>query len=526
MDFTFFTTDNKSGHKTRETWFSKNYPEVYLQINDYINKLGIDMIFKEKIYFFYNNLTERPKCVTCKKELKFRNRFDNPYGEFCSLSCINNNKDEMKNRQTKTFIEKYGVNFYTQHPEFIIKQKKTKKEKYGDSNYNNVNKMMSTKKKKYGDEHFNNIEKQKITNVFRYGVENYSKSGHYINKVNEDYKKSYPNLNIVEVEKSFVTIKCDKCDSIYQINKQLVYERNKRGYDVCTECNPIGQNNRSGLENELEDFIKTLSLQYETSNRKVLNKEELDFYFPSKNVAIELNGVYWHNELFVNSNYHLNKTIKSNNNGVELIHIFEDEWLYKKEIVKSIIKNRFNLNKNIIYARQCEIREINSIESKKFLEDNHIQGNVNSKIRIGLFYKNTLVSLMTFSKGRIIMGGKQDEWELNRFCNLINHTVIGSADRLFKYFLKNYESKKIISYSDIRIFNGGMYGKLGFNNVSQSKPNYWYVINGIRQHRFNYTKSKLVREGYDKNKTEKEIMFERKIYRIYDCGNIRWEYIK
>ena len=81
-----------------------------------------------------------------------------------------------------------------------------------------------------------------------------------------------------------------------------------------------------------------------------------------------------------------------------------------------------------------------------------------------------------------------------------------------------------MSYSDIRLFNGGMYENLGFKKVSQSKPNYWYVINGIRYHRFNFRKSVLVKEGFDRNKTEKEIMFERKIYRIYDCGHIRWEY--
>jgi hypothetical protein len=68
-----------------------------------------------------------------------------------------------------------------------------------------------------------------------------------------------------------------------------------------------------------------------------------------------------------------------------------------------------------------------------------------------------------------------------------------------------------------------MYKNLGFDKISQSKPNYWYVINDIRHHRFNFRKGILVKQGFDENKTEKEIMLERKIYRIYDCGNIRWE---
>jgi hypothetical protein len=131
---------------------------------------------------------------------------------------------------------------------------------------------------------------------------------------------------------------------------------------------------------------------------------------------------------------------------------------------------------------------------------------------------------MTFSKGRIIMGGKETEWELNRFCNLINHNIVGAASKLMNFFVKKYKPNKVVSYSDIRIFDGGMYEKLNFQYISQSKPNYWYVINGLRRHRFGFRKSILVKEGYDKDLTEKQIMLNRKIYRIYDCGNIRWEF--
>lgn len=523
MEFSFFTTDNKSGYKTKEKWFSSKYPDEYISILNYINDLKIEMSFKEKIFFYYNGLKDRPRCLSCGKELIFRERLDKGYGEFCTLQCFNSDKNQMIERQKKTFNEKYGIDFYTEHPDFLEKQRKTKKEKYGDEKYNNVEKMKITKFMKYGDESFNNIEKGKITMITKYGVDNYSKSNTYKNKLNEEYKKTYPKLNFKDVNKNFLKIKCDTCGETYQITKQLVYERSKRNYVVCVNCNPIGQSNRSGNEIELENFIKTLNIPFETSNRKILNGSEIDLYFPNENIGIELNGVYWHNELFVETNYHLNKTIKSNDKDIELIHIFEDEWLYKTNIVKSIIKNRFNLNEKTIYARKCIIREINNDESKKFLNDNHIQGNVNSKVRVGLFFGNEMVSLMTFSKGRIIMGGKSDEWELNRFCNLIDLNVVGGASRLLKYFKEKYKPLKLISYSDIRLFNGNLYEKLGFIRKSQSKPNYWYVINGIRYHRFNFNKSKLIKEGFEKTKTEKEIMFDRKIYRIYDCGNIRWE---
>jgi hypothetical protein len=132
---------------------------------------------------------------------------------------------------------------------------------------------------------------------------------------------------------------------------------------------------------------------------------------------------------------------------------------------------------------------------------------------------------MTFSKGRVIMGGDNNEWELTRFTNKINYSVVGGASKLFNFFIKNFKPLKVVSYSDIRLFGGNLYNKLGFKKISQSKPNYWYVINDKRYYRFNYRKGILIKQGYDKNKTEKEIMFDRGIYRIYDCGNIRWEYI-
>ena len=524
MDFSFFTIDNKSGYKTQEKWFSKNHPLIYSEIINYSKKLTIELNFKEKIWFYYNNLTDRPKCITCDREIKFRNRFDKPYGEFCSLKCINENKNEMISRQKKTFNRKYNVDFYPQHKEFIIKQKKTKLEKYNNENYNNLEQSKKTRLKKYGNENYNNWEQYKVTCNRKYGVDNYSKSNNYHNKILNSFKLLYPTIKFSVIGKLMVTVKCYECGKESELTKQLLYERSKRNYVICTHCNPIGQSNRSGNESEISKFLKSLDVKHSCSNKKILGKQELDIFIQEYNLAIEFNGVYWHNELFLPLDYHLKKTIKCQEKDIELIHIFEDEWVNKKEIIKSIIKNRLKKTDNLIYARKCVIKEIDSNTCKIFLNENHIQGNVNSKVRIGLYYNNELISLMTFSKGRIIMGGKSDEWELTRFSNRINTNVIGGAGKLFNYFIKTYLPFKIISYSDIRLFNGNMYETLGFKRISQSTPNYWYVINGLRYHRFNFRKSVLVKEGYDRNKTEKEIMFDRKIYRIYDCGHIRWEY--
>jgi hypothetical protein len=524
MDFSFFLTDNKSGYKTKESWFKTNHPKTYDDIISYTSKLNITIpTFKEKIWFYFNSLTERPKCITCSNDVPFRERFDKPYGEFCTLDCFNKNKTEMIERQKKTFIDKYGVEFYPQHSEFITKQKKTKKEKYGNENFNNIEKMKQTKKLKYGSENYNNIEKYIETCGEKYGTSNYFSSKEYSDIIEKKFRDKYNKLNIQTIDGGIVNITCDKCGKDYEITKQLLYERYKINNDTCTNCNPIGHSSKSFYEKEISEFLTQYNITHITSDRSTITKE-LDILIPEHKLAIEFNGLYWHNELFVDDKYHLNKTIECSNKGISLVHIFEDEWLYKKDIVKSIIKGKLNLIDKKIYARKCEVREVSSDESKIFLDENHIQGNVNSKVRLGLYHNNQLVSLMIFSRGRIILGGKKSEWELTRFCNLIDYVIVGAASKLFNYFTTNYEFDKIVSYSDIRLFDGKLYDKLNFNRISQSKPNYWYVKNGLRYYRFNFRKSKLIEEGYDPKKTEKEIMIERKMYRIYDCGNIRWEF--
>jgi hypothetical protein len=522
MDLNFFLLNNKSGFKTKEAWFKKNYPDEYLDILDYSK--NIDCSFKERIWFYFNKTIERPKCFNCKNELKFNERFDNPYSEFCSIQCFNSNKEEMIKRQVKTFNEKYGVDFYPKCSDFIKKQKITKHQRYGNENYVNVDKIKETKKKRYGNENYTNIEKYKITCISKYNTDNYSKSNHYKEIINKKYSELYPNINFIEINKSFVKIHCHKCNSNYEISKQLIYERNLRNYEICINCNPIDVSKRSGYEDEIIQFLIKNNIEIIKNYKFNNSKKEIDIFLPKYNLGIEFNGLYWHSELFKSSTYHLDKTVLSKNENIDLLHIFEDEWIYKKEIVKSIILNKLGILTEKINARNCVIKEVSYNDSKDFLEKNHIQGNVKSSIRLGLYFENELVSLITFSKGRIIMGGKSDEFELNRFCNKLNTIVVGGFSKLFKFFTKNYKFNKIISYSDIRYFNGGIYLKNGFKFIHQTNPNYWYIVGDLRMHRFNFNKRKLISMGYDSNKTEKEIMIERKIYRIYDCGNIRWEY--
>jgi hypothetical protein len=266
-----------------------------------------------------------------------------------------------------------------------------------------------------------------------------------------------------------------------------------------------------------------------TNCKNIITPLELDIYIPELKLAFEFNGLYWHSEIYKENNYHLNKTEMCEKQGIQLIQIWEDDWLFKQDIVKSIILNKLNKITNKIFARKCEIKEINNNKLvREFLNQNHIQGFVGSKIKIGLFYDNQLVSLMTFGDRRVAMGKKstnQDEYELLRFCNKLNTYVIGGASKLFKYFINNYKPKEITTYADRSFSQGKLYETLGFNFIEKTKPNYYYIIDGVRHHRFNFRKDRLIKEGFDPNRTEHEIMLERKIYRIYDSGNLKFNYV-
>ena len=522
MDFSFFTTDNKSGYKTNEKWFSKNHVDEYNNIINYCSSYDLST-FKEKIWFYYHKLTEVPNC-SCGKKTKFSNRLDRGYNEFCSLSCFNSNKTEMVKRIKDANQKKYGVDYYTQTEDFIKKQKNTKKEKYGDENYNNKEKMLHTKLLKYGNIGYNNFEKYKQTCMDLYGVDNYSKSEVFREKLKEKINERYEELDITNISNDLtsLTINCDKCKDSYEITQNLLRERKKHNYELCTNCNPIGMSSSSSYENELYDILTQWGVDVERHKKIEGDNREIDLFIPSHNIGIEINGLYWHNELFINKDYHLEKTKLCRENGIDLIHIFEDEWLWKKDIVLSVLKNRLNIVNKKIYGRKCDVVEISPSISKTFLDENHLQGNVNTTLKFGLLYNDELVSVMSFGKRNGI--GNGEEWELIRFSNKINYNVIGGASKLFKYFLKKINPKIVKSYSDNRWFSGGLYQNLGFKYIHETKPNYWYVKNDMRYHRLNFKKNRLIKEGFDKNKTEKQIMFDRKIYRIYDCGNKLWLY--
>lgn len=509
--FNFFLDNNKGGEKTNPKFLENNFNELFNKIENHLNDQWFkELSFKEKIWYFINNKKERVICLKCGNNVKYKGTLKKGYSKYCSLECANlDQKNIYLNTTIKTNESKYnGLSHYSKTDEFKKRVKNTKLLKFNNENYNNLEKNRKTKLLKYGNEFFNNQTKKNETTKKRLILNYENKSG---NKILSWVKDDIKSL-------------CSTCNTEFTIYHNLLNYRINNKINPCTNCNPISDL-KSIKEKDLLEFIKTITNKnIVNSNRDLIKPYEIDILIDEIKLGIEFNGLYYHSDRFKNKDYHINKLKSCNNLGYDLITIFEDEWLNKTNIVKSILINRISPNLNQrVFARNCEIKEIKDLKTvKDFLNENHLQGFTNYKISYGLFLNDNLISLITLGHNRIALGYKNtnhDEFELLRFVNKIGFNVIGGFSKLIKHFLKNNEVKNIITYSDNRLFNGKVYEKNGFNFISNTSPNYFYCKNNQRFNRYKFRKSELVKKGMDVEKTEKEIMLELGYNRIYDCGS-------
>lgn len=283
---------------------------------------------------------------------------------------------------------------------------------------------------------------------------------------------------------------------------------------------------KSKAEDELFDYLNYLQPGFIRNDNKLLSGREIDIINHKLKLCIEYNGLYFHSDKYRDRKYHISKLQEVEKHGYRMIYIWEDWWIRKREIIKSMLRSVLNKTENKIYARRCEIRQVDNLISNTFLNSTHIQGTCVSKIRLGLFYENELVCIMTFGKLRRAVGhfSKDDHWELLRFSSKLNTTVVGGASKLLKHFILNYKPIRILSYSNRDWSNGNLYYKLGFKKLGNTDPGYFYAKGKLRFNRFAFTKNKLVSLGYDINKSESQIMNENGYMKIWDTGNMKFEW--
>lgn len=561
--------------KNKRPKLNSEEKELLLKYTSFLD--DYEPTLSERYWYIRNNIKYLKICPVCGEKVPYNNH-KCKVGEYCSRKCSDIDQKNRLEKQIKNNLKNYGVKYLIHTEENLEKSKKAIKEKYGVDNvmqvkeikeksYNsrkpNFNKIMEKSKetlfKNYGVSHPMQSEeiknKMKENNIAKYGVDNVMKNKNIAKKLSKtNIKKSFDaptakwkklidkySILLTSEEnfyggsgplddngnKIYYKFKCKKCGNVFE----SYLDSSRNTYIKCPKCYP---HQMTIIEELFNDILKR------NYSGRVINyyrdTYEIDFYLPELNIGFEINGLYWHSEKHVDKNYHIDKFTYFLDKGIRIYNIFEDEILYKYSILENKIKHLLGLNKDLekIYARNCYIKEIDSKTKNKFLNKYHIQGEDKSSVKLGLYTNKTnkLVSVMTFGIARKSLGHKGNEEgniELIRFANSDKYIVLGSFGKLFKYFKDTYYYEKIITYADRRWSDGNLYLKNNFELVRISKPSYWYIKEhgnkGKRYHRYKFRKQKLIKEYPEyKDLTEKEIMEILGYTRIWDCGNLVFEF--
>ena len=372
------------------------------------------------------------------------------------------------------------------------------------------------------------INKGKQTIVDRYGVFPYALSKY--SKEAQDTLTDKDKLEkfLMHVDEKDRTLA--RCASDLNIPEYLLQSYiNKYGIEVKF-ANKLG----SSLEEMLRKVIDNWNVSYTRNTRKIISPKELDFYFPDKNLAIEINGNWSHSTTSsgkyvpITKDYHKSKTLACKEKSIRLIHLFEydmsnaNKWHKIQRFLHDVICEPARF----AYARKLTVKEVDTSVEREFLDYNHLQGYIGSRACLGLYDGDELVMLMSFGKPRY---NKTCEWELLRLCTKHNVAVIGGAQKLFKYFISHYNPNSIVSYCDLSKFEGNVYSKLGMTLAHESDPNYhWVRFNEVytRYQTQKHNLPKLLGKSFDFMLSEADNMINNGFVKIYDCGNAVYEWRK
>ena len=519
----------------REVVIKKNYPEFYQYLIDNYPNIS----FSEKLYWYYNNIHTKPVCSACGKSVKFINSTLG-YAQYCSKSCANKStnkiektkhsciekyggvapicSDSVKTKMTSTMLDRYGVANCQQNKEISKKTQNTIIEKYGGQ----------------GNASAELKQKYVSTCINKYGVDNSSKADHIKERISTGKRQSIIDtsndvIEYVETEGKLMCVckcphaECNKCsDRQYTIETTLLANRLSHNIERCTKLLPY-KPMTSTYELAIQELLDSFSIEYQTNVRNIISKE-LDIYIPSKNIAIEFNGIYHHSDAIKPNNYHNNKFKECQKRGIQLISIWEDQYLSKYNIVRSLLLSKLGIYETKLYARKCDLCTVDAETANIFYSHNHIQGKCNASVHYALRYDDNIVAMMSFGKRAL---GKEydDNWELIRYCSKINTSVIGGVSKLFNHFIKSHNPKCIISWSSNDISDGNMYKLLNFDYANESLS-YWYISNNMkRYHRSNFSKSNLIKKKIITNadtRSEHEITKSLGFKRIFDSGQTKW----
>lgn len=312
--------------------------------------------------------------------------------------------------------------------------------------------------------------------------------------------------------KDKVLMKCVEHGDFYQLPESIV-----AGHVGCPKCKPYQV---SSYEKDLHQQIIDLGFEdVQLSVRGLLpnSRQEIDLYIPSLRIGIEINGVYYHSEQFRNRSFHYDKYLSSKGVGIRLLQIWEDDWLHCNDIVMEHIKQVLGVSdREKVYARNTSVVLPDPGFAAELLGEHHIQGHPTGSFFVGLEDSSGLVAVAAFQKNGV-------DYILTRYATSKN--VLGGHSKIISHFEKNFEYRNLITFADLSWSNGDLYRNTGWVEDDILPPDYQYVVRGKREHKFNYRKKRFKEDPslkYEEGLTETQLAALNGLYRIYDCGKIRF----
>jgi hypothetical protein len=308
----------------------------------------------------------------------------------------------------------------------------------------------------------------------------------------------------------------DRCvvDSTATLHSRI----NVLNYDV-EKALTMAVTSKSNMQKELEDWLCAY-VDFSSNNRNVISPKELDIFIPAYDFAIEFNGLFWHSEKFREKTYHHDKWKACKDQGITLLQVWEDDWLYKKPLVQNMILHRLGLSMSKkVFARKTTVcKNISKTEAGQFLDQNHIQGNhFSTSIYYGLKDNDVLVAVLGMKK-------LPDGWDLVRYAT--SESVIGGFGKLLKAFRSDHIGS-IKTFADLCLSNGNLYEQTGFKLDSIIPPDYYYFKppSGLRVHKFSMRKTRIKSNPvllYEDGLTETELAKLNGYLKIYDAGKLKF----
>lgn len=485
-------------------------------------------VIGERIYQTLNDMTARPLCIICANQVKLK-VITHGYSKYCSAACsyagaklrapkikaaiaaISQEQRSVSNEQRKaTTLAKYGV------CSVLADKPKMRAAMLAKHGVDNASKLKAVH------------DQRAITSLARYGVTHFCKLDAHKEQIALNHRKqkleaftrtmaraTMLGYKIEQADKHYIegslATVIHSCGSIRQLKLR------SDSLPSCHLC--LGKNASQGehlIRQLLINIMPNIEVRYH--DRTVLAPFEMDFYLPELKLGIEFHGSYWHSAEIVRSTLHQEKALLAKERGIKLIQVLDESQL------SALLARLTHLSSRKLHARQLIAKRISIEDAAEFCSLWHRQGSINGAVSAyGLYEHEELVSTMIFGKPRFT-GGPQ--FELLRACSSVN--VRGGAGKLFALFVKEHAPKHVISYADLLWGYGDTYIRLGFKQTAITAPGYLWVSKERVLTRYATQKHKLAKllgSKFEPAHTEAENMSSAGYFKVYDAGNVRYDWL-